>query len=266
LCLFTFATEKPNNPHSLKDAASETPLLRDSVRLTTGEWAPYISEHRPHFGLAAHIVTEAFKLEGVRIEFGFFSWKRAFAQAKVGRWDGSMVWGHKGDRENFFYISDPIINEKTVFSYLREKDFKWSKYQDLRGLSIGLTKSYQYSDEFQAAIKQKTFSTQVANQDILNFKKLLKRRIDLFPIDHVVAQDLLQNYFSPDDQLKIAFHPKPIHEGTQHLLLSKQNASNKTLIKRFNEGLMRLKASGRYQQIMKDFKRGAYAGQKPTNP
>ena len=31
----------------------------EEIRLTSGEWAPYLSEHLPHFGFASHVVKEA---------------------------------------------------------------------------------------------------------------------------------------------------------------------------------------------------------------
>ncbi len=47
------------------------------IRLTNGEWQPYLSEDTPHHGFASHIVTEAFALVGVEVEYGFFPWSRA---------------------------------------------------------------------------------------------------------------------------------------------------------------------------------------------
>ena len=33
-----------------------------TIRLTNGEWQPYLSKDVPHYGFASHIVTEAFAL------------------------------------------------------------------------------------------------------------------------------------------------------------------------------------------------------------
>ncbi|MEE9297196.1 MAG: amino acid ABC transporter substrate-binding protein, partial [Phycisphaerae bacterium] len=59
-----------------------------TIRLTNGEWQPYLSKDSPHHGFASHIVTEAFALVGVEVEYGFFPWKRSFKLAKEGTWDG----------------------------------------------------------------------------------------------------------------------------------------------------------------------------------
>ncbi len=49
-----------------------------TIRLTNGEWQPYLSKDTPHRGFASHIVIEAFALVGVEVEYGFFPWKRSF--------------------------------------------------------------------------------------------------------------------------------------------------------------------------------------------
>ena len=74
-----------------------------AIRLTTGEWAPYISEKLEHFGLVSRIVTEAFALEGVKVEYIFLPWKRAYQEALIGKYDGSAVWTRNSEREKGFY-------------------------------------------------------------------------------------------------------------------------------------------------------------------
>ncbi len=63
-----------------------------TIRITNGEWEPYLSEHCYKYGLASHIVSEAFRLEGINVEWGFFPWKRSYEWAKDGSWDASAVW------------------------------------------------------------------------------------------------------------------------------------------------------------------------------
>ena len=47
---------------------------QDTIRLTNGEWQPYLSQDVAHHGFASHVVTEAFAQVGVDVEFGFFPW------------------------------------------------------------------------------------------------------------------------------------------------------------------------------------------------
>ncbi len=53
-------------------------------------------------------------------------------------------------------------------------------------------------------------------------------------------------------------HPKAINEDPMYLLLSKKVAGNEAMRDLFNEGLLQLKAGGRYDQIIADALAGKY--------
>ena len=106
---------------------------QDTIRLTNGEWPPFLSEHAPHHGFASHIITEAFALVGVEVEYGFFPWKRSFKLAKEGKWDGSAVWWENEERRKLFYFTDLVVPTKVVFFHLKSTEFDWTTYEDLRG-------------------------------------------------------------------------------------------------------------------------------------
>ena len=42
-----------------------------TIRIANGEWGPYLSEYSHEYGLASHIISEAFKSVKVKIEWGF---------------------------------------------------------------------------------------------------------------------------------------------------------------------------------------------------
>ena len=46
------------------------------VRLANGEWPPYTSLNLPNLGCDSQVVTEAFALEGIGVEYDFFPWAR----------------------------------------------------------------------------------------------------------------------------------------------------------------------------------------------
>ncbi|MBU2254212.1 MAG: amino acid ABC transporter substrate-binding protein, partial [Gammaproteobacteria bacterium] len=43
----------------------------ESVRLTNGEWPPYLGEQLPHKGVASRTVAEAFALQGIDVAWEF---------------------------------------------------------------------------------------------------------------------------------------------------------------------------------------------------
>ncbi len=51
---------------------------------------------------------------------------------------------------------------------------------------------------------------------------------------------------------------KAVHENPMYLLLSRNVEESEAMLERFNEGLRRLKESGRYDQIIADALAGIY--------
>ncbi len=240
-------------------AAGALAQTQDTIRLTNGEWQPYLSKDAPHHGFASHIVTEAFALVGVAVEYGFFPWKRSFILAKEGDWDGSVVWLDSDDRREFFLYSDPVVPSKTAFFHLKSSDFDWNGYEDLRGVRIGGTLEYAYGKEFDAAEKAGIIKTNRAKSDELGLKKLLNGRIEVFPGEVMVTYAQIRDTFPPESAALFTHHPKYVHEEPQYLLLSKKIVGNEAMRDLFNEGLKQLKESGRYDQIIADALAGKYA-------
>ena len=86
-----------------------TPLVfaDESILLSTGEWPPFISVTLKQKGFAARIVTEAFELEGIKVEYQFRPWARAYDEALYEKVDGTVFWSRKPKREESFLYSDP---------------------------------------------------------------------------------------------------------------------------------------------------------------
>ena len=94
---------------------------QETIRLSNGEWEPFLSQNYEHYGVLSRIVTETFALEGITVEYGFFPWKRAMALAQDGDWDGSIIWGYNQNRAKHFIYSDPVSERDWgVFSFERD--------------------------------------------------------------------------------------------------------------------------------------------------
>ncbi len=87
----------------------------DTIRLTSGEWEPFISEKYKHQGILSHIVSESFNAMGMNVEYGFYPWKRSFLLAQRGDWDGSIGWAFSTERKKDFYFSRTIYTGLVVF-------------------------------------------------------------------------------------------------------------------------------------------------------
>lgn len=229
-----------------------------SVRITNGEWPPFLSENLMHYGVASRIVTEAFAAEGIAVEYGFFPWKRALLLAQKGKWDGSAVWSFTEDRKQHFYYSDPVIETKWVFFHLRSTKFDWKTIEDLKGLRIGATLEYDYEKAFEDAEKAGTINVQRVPKDEQNFEKLVRARIDIFPQELNVGYAMLNKLFTKKEVRQFTHHPRPIKDSPLHLVLSREIERNKTILARFNSGLRQLEESGKADQYLMESRSGDY--------
>jgi len=132
-------------------AVTQSAVAEQTVRLTNGEWQPYMSEHVPHLGMGSHIVTEAFALVDVQVEYGFVPWKRAFDVAKKGTWDGTVGWSYNDERGQSFFFTDPVFPSIFGFFHLKDSTFDWNAMEDLKDTKIGATMEYSYGDDFDTA-------------------------------------------------------------------------------------------------------------------
>jgi polar amino acid transport system substrate-binding protein len=239
-----------------EDASAQT---SKTIRLTNGEWQPFLSKEVPHYGFASHIVTEAFALVGVEVEFGFFPWARSYKLAEDGKWDGAAIWWDTEERREKFYFTDPVAPSITALFYLKNTEFDWDTYQDLSNVRIGGTLEFSYGKEFDAAEAAGTIKTNRAVDDETGLRKLLKGRIEVFPGEVMVTYAQIRDTFPEDEVALFTHHPKPINDQPLYLLLSKKVPDNEPMRDLFNEGLRQLKESGRYDQIIADALAGEYA-------
>ena len=137
-----------------------------------------------------------------------------------------------------------------------------NRLDDLKGISIGATETYAYTPEFLQAMKNGSLHVELLSSDELNFRKLLKGRIEIFPLNIVVAHALLASKFTRQEIASITYHPRALYSIQTHLLFSKKVTKNMRLLKLFNKGLKRLKDSGKFNQYFKESQRSDYISKK----
>ncbi len=234
-------------------------FAEETIRLTNGQWEPWLSKELKYYGLASRIVTEAFALEGVRVKYRFLPWKRGFQAAKKGEYDGSAIWSREPERENHFYYSETVLNGTIVFFHRKDYQFGWKTIEDLQGIKTGATLEYSYGEEFDHAVKVGKIKVYFVPSDEQNLAKLLGRRIHIFPLEHDVGYNMIRNNFKSGERKLFTHHPKPVHVTSFHLILSRKVERNRRMLELFNKGLKRLYESGKVDRYMAESNRGEYS-------
>ena len=194
----------------------------------------------------------------IKTEFGFFPWARATYLAQIGEWDGVVAWTRQPAFENDFYYSDPVYEGKHVFFHLKSNPFDWNSIEDLEGMKVGGIISYEYSKDIRQGIEDGIIEMEYVSKEILNFRKLLAGRIDIFPENIEVGYHILNANFPPEVVKLFTHHPKPSRELPYHLLLTRKRQDNERVMDLFNYGLKILRESGKYDEYLSEFRQDLY--------
>ncbi|MBD2839347.1 transporter substrate-binding domain-containing protein [Pseudomonas sp. JM0905a] len=222
----------------------------EEVRLTNGEWAPYLGARLPHQGVASRIVEEAFALQGVKVQWEFYPWTRSMHLAERGERAGTAVWLRSPERERQFFISDPVVESTYYFFHRKDHPLDWQRVSDLKDVRLGGALGYDYGAAFQQAERDGQIKVKRLSGEEQGLRMVLAGRLDAFPMDKVVAFALLNDKFTSADRARLSFHPLPVRSDSLHLMLSREVPGNAELIKRFNEGLTLLRDSGKVARYL----------------
>ena len=256
---------------------------KSKVTIAAGDWPPFLKKKGlAHMGVGAHIVTSAFKKVGVKVKYRFLPWAKGMTEAKKGKKvDGAILWLKKPDREEIFHYSNRVMAETNVFFHLKNKPFKCAGNGKLldtqcmkdiadRKLKVGGIFKFSYSDSFDKAVgksgdKDDSSKAIIKNfkrerKSILNFKKLIKGKIDIYPQEINVGYYELNNQIKKkSDSSKVTHFKVPLQENPSYLIMPKKNGFSKGLVDKFNEGLEKLRKSGEYDKMLVLDKAGGYA-------
>lgn len=239
-------------------AADERPIEGRTMRVAIGEWPPFVSEDLEHYGLAARIVTEAFAEAGHGVKYRFYPWKRAYLETTQGDQDATAIWTKTSEREGEVLFSEPVLTADKVYFHLESTDFDWQEIGDLSGYTVGATRGYGYGKAFDQAAEQGRIDVEYTDSDLQNFKKLLKGRIDVFPITRAVGYSILNRELDEQQRARITNHPRAVQTAVFHLLFSKAVPGNQAMIERFNRELAELRESGRIEEFVRQSRQGEY--------
>lgn len=234
------------------------------VQISTEEYPPFTTKNLKHYGLMSHIVTEAFLLENIKVEYTFFPAARSFSTAEHGQVDGTLPWAERAGREINFLYSDPILDVGWErFFFKKNSMVNWDPrvrdYSALKGLTVGAIISYDYGDEFRKAEENKVFDVIRLSSLAQLFNMLLSDRIDILISKELVAEYTLQTEFTHEQAAQFDSRPENIAPPSyDYLLFSKKKPTAKYYLNALNSGLRKLHASGKFDEFLVNYKIGNY--------
>ncbi|MGE4424349.1 MAG: substrate-binding periplasmic protein [Pseudodesulfovibrio sp.] len=226
--------------------------LPASIVLTSGEWPPFYSDSLPGGGFANRVVRESLALEGIKVDFLFLPWRRALETAAQGPAVGSAGWLPLEERRKRFLFSDPVFKSARVFFHLRDVPFIWRRVEDVRDLRVGITLGSAEEFPFKEAMAGGRGKLDVAGTYVAGMKMLIAGRVDVYACNKAVGLFVLANRIDAGVD-RVVYNPRPIFTETNHLIISRRLPYAEALVDRFNAGLRKLRQSGRYDEIRRDY-------------
>ncbi len=212
-------------------------------------YPPYIDSGNPEDGLLMEIIRAAYTTQGYTVEIEYVPWARALSGLLKGTYDIIPDIYYNDSRTEKMQFSDPLVKvEIKIISRIEEK-FDYTKFEDLRGKTIGVIRRYFYNEQFEAAT---SFSKIEASGLMQNINRLINRRIDLTLEDQLVAKTQMSEL---DISLleKVYFSEEPFSVNELYLVSSFINIRCAELVGAFNIGLEEIKSNGVYNEIMEKY-------------
>ncbi len=218
----------------------------ETIRITTLDWEPYISQNLTNEGFIAEIAKEAFKRVGYKVEYIYLPWKRAVAMAEAGKFDGYFPSYWSKQREEKSIFTDIIMNGPIGFFKVKGNKIAFNKLEDLIPYRIGVVRGFVNTTEFDAAdyLKKEEVTT-----NLQNIKKLLRERVDLIVADKFVGFYLLNKYI-PYMRGQIEFISPPLQDKKLYICMSKKTEKVNEKVASFNKGLKEIKEDGTFDKIL----------------
>ncbi len=232
------------------------------IKMVTVNWPPYFGENLKGQGLVVKIIKASLKEKGHSLLVDYIPWKRAVNYTKkTSTYHALLGCFHTLEREKHYIFSSEIAS--AAFHFLFRNDLKSKiirKPEDLIGLRIGVVRGYVFSKRLKDFIKQNDGFMKIKEVSRFNhaIRMLMKRKLDV-----VIENPLVARY-----EFKKAY-PKKIFNlldggtdfsneknklpGGLFICWSRKNKEALNLSKDFEEGFNKLRESGKYNKIKKEF-------------
>ncbi len=228
------------------------PALRaDTIELRADVWCPFNCEpDSDHPGFMVELAQEAMAFFGHEVRYSTLTWGRSLDQTRNGQVNG-VIGTDQGEAPDFIFGS-PMAGYQETLIFRKGEARQITTHEDLDGLRVGAIVDYEYHTMIKAYIdeheRDPTRVQLIGGDSALerNLQKLVAGRID-FTIDersvlvHAVAQ------LGLSDAVEILPHSE-----TTDLFIAFSPAleSSELYARQLSEGIERLKASGRYAEIL----------------
>lgn len=228
----------------------------NTVRLATTNWPPYVSDELPGKGLVYAIVAHAYQQQGYYTKTEFLPWTEA---KKLHKYANDAFFPAYFDEKNEqLACSDPIQAGPVGLYKRKNSNLRYTvknphldqaqALSDLKNHTIGIVDGYTNTVTFDQADYLKKVP---AKNDYANLKQLQDHGVDLAFSDVLVAEYLIDEKAPSLDN--ITFLGPTLENKKLYVCFSKRNHDYPKKLAALNQGLKRLKQSGKMQALLDEY-------------
>ncbi|MDV7339176.1 transporter substrate-binding domain-containing protein [Terasakiella sp. A23] len=222
------------------------------IKAVTFEFPPY--EYTDGDGNAAGLAVETVKEICQRlkldIEIEVLPWARALKDVEMGASDLIFTAYFTEERAEFLrYVNEVIMpQEVAVFVYKNSSLRSFHDVLQTGDLKIGVRRKISYGPMMDRLIHSGGFSDIWEASDDINLLRLLAhQRVDLVPLNRLVARTLMHSN-GLDYQIR---ELKPLVQSVPSYIAFSKHSEMVYLARQFEKEIRRIKADGTYQRIFR---------------
>jgi polar amino acid transport system substrate-binding protein len=231
---------------------SDQSHAENSLKIGSDEWPPFHSAGKSEKdvkGFTADLVRAVLKKMNVKIAaHEIYPWTRVCKMIFEGDLDAVFTTTRTDERMKYCYFPEEPLTDFSYLLFIRKEDegkLTYNTFDDLKGHQIGIVRGFSYTEEFMNFI-QKEKNYDEVKVGSLNFKKLMKKRIDYVATPKRVGYNHIRELGISD---KCTALKKPLMVNHLYVMFSKKTVS-KAFTDKFSEALKKFKTTREYKEIV----------------
>lgn len=225
----------------------------ETITVRADSWPPYNDDPKdPKAGYMIEVLKEIFEPHGHKIDYQLMSWDDSLANVRKGKYN-AVVGAAKEDAEDFVFPEETFGGSKNTFFVLKKSKWVYTDPASIKQVKLGAIEGYSYSeiiDEYIKANKKngKVVFTRGEEALQLMINRLLTGKVDVIVEDASVMFFALMKLKVPVGEVKAVGSPNDMQN--LYVAFSPALPASKGYAQQFDEGIRRLRASGKLQQIL----------------
>lgn len=234
-------------------------VFAEELPVVCQEFPPYnyLDDKGSVIGSSAEIVTEVLRRMGFEANIRLLPLNRAYREAAGGDAALLMTFAKNPEREKDLFFTDVLASIEVVFFKRKADNITWNVLSDVKDYRVGYVQGYDYGSTMMGAIQQDTFNklNAIAASTTADYQQLLMlvhNRIDLAVCPRTQCNRIIRMNMPKLDELdyinKSIGPAREFYGG-----FSKKWPNAEALRDHFNENLLKIRAEGKIDSILKKY-------------